>query len=122
MSTPETRALIVQEMPIFTQTTPGRSGASLPALDVPAVDPAQVWPAALLRREPPALPEVSEPEVVRHYVRASSWNFHVDRGMYPLGSCTMKYNPKTPTSPRRCRRSSSSTPTSPSTRSRARCA
>ena len=94
MSTPETRALIVQEMPIFTQTTPGRSGASLPALDVPAVDPAKVWPAALLRREPAALPEVSEPEVVRHYVRASSWNFHIDRGMYPLGSCTMKYNPK----------------------------
>ncbi len=94
MSTPETKSLLVQEAPIFVQSTPGRSGASLPALDVPAVDVAALWPAALRRERLPELPEVSEPEVVRHYTRASLWNFHIDKGMYPLGSCTMKYNPK----------------------------
>jgi glycine dehydrogenase subunit 2 len=94
MSTPETKSLLVQEAPIFVQSIPGRSGASLPELDVPAVDPATLWPAAIRRGEGPALPEVSEPEVVRHYTRASLWNFHIDKGMYPLGSCTMKYNPK----------------------------
>jgi glycine dehydrogenase subunit 2 len=51
-------------------------------------------PAALLREEPPRLPEVSEVEVVRHYTRLSTRNYGVDLGMYPLGSCTMKYNPK----------------------------
>jgi glycine dehydrogenase subunit 2 len=94
MSTPETKALLVPEAPIFVQSTAGRSGASLPALDVPEADPASLWPAPLRRQQPPALPEVSEPEVVRHYTRASLWNFHIDKGMYPLGSCTMKYNPK----------------------------
>ncbi len=94
MSSPETRALLTQEAPIFVQSEPGRSGASLPAIDVPEVNPAEVWPEALLRQDPPGLPEVSEPEVVRHYTRASLWNHHIDKGMYPLGSCTMKYNPK----------------------------
>jgi len=94
MSTPETKTLLTQEAPIFVQSVPGRTGASLPALDVPAVDPATLWPVALQRETPAELPEVSEPEVVRHYTRASLWNFHIDKGMYPLGSCTMKYNPK----------------------------
>jgi glycine dehydrogenase subunit 2 len=94
MSTPDTKSLLVHEAPIFVQSIPGRTGASLPPLDVPVVDVDKVWPAALRRRKAPELPEVSEPEVVRHYVRASLWNFHLDRGMYPLGSCTMKYNPK----------------------------
>jgi len=89
-----TKALLTHEAPIFSQSVPGRSGASLPALDVPAVDERALWPEALQRDEPPDLPEVSEPEVVRHYTRASSWNFNIDKGMYPLGSCTMKYNPK----------------------------
>jgi glycine dehydrogenase subunit 2 len=88
------QALQINEGPIFIQNTPGRSGASIPAPDVPLVDPEQTWPKELLRDSPPGLPEVSEPEVVRHYTRASLWNFSIDRGMYPLGSCTMKYNPK----------------------------
>src|SRR5260370_2262919 len=57
-------------------------------------DPWKGVPKALLRNGPPPLPEVSEPEVVRHYTRLSQENFAVDLGMYPLGSCTMKYNPK----------------------------
>ncbi|HWT23437.1 MAG TPA: aminomethyl-transferring glycine dehydrogenase subunit GcvPB, partial [Solirubrobacteraceae bacterium] len=51
-------------------------------------------PARLRREEPPALPELAEPEIMRHYTRMSSRNFHLDQGFYPLGSCTMKYNPK----------------------------
>jgi glycine dehydrogenase subunit 2 len=94
MSAPEHQALLVNEAPIFVQGSPGRSGASIPASDVPAADVAALWPASIRRETPPALPEVSEPEVVRHYTRASLWNFHLDKGMYPLGSCTMKYNPK----------------------------
>jgi glycine dehydrogenase subunit 2 len=94
MSIPETRVQLFAEAPIFTQSVEGRHGASLPAHDVPLVDPSEAWPAELLRDEPPGLPEVSEPEVVRHFTRASMWNFSIDRGMYPLGSCTMKYNPK----------------------------
>jgi len=62
-------------------------------LDVPAVDPKQAL-GALARREPAALPEVSEPEAFRHFVRLSQWNFSIDTNFYPLGSCTMKYNPK----------------------------
>ncbi len=94
MTTPNTKTLLIQEAPIFVQSRPGRSGASLPRMDVPEVPLDRIWPAALHRETPAALPEVSEPEVVRHYVRASLWNFHIDKGMYPLGSCTMKYNPK----------------------------
>ncbi|HWP34087.1 MAG TPA: aminomethyl-transferring glycine dehydrogenase subunit GcvPB [Thermodesulfobacteriota bacterium] len=82
---------------IFERSAPGREGASLPALDVPEADPAARIPAALLR-EPAAgvegLPEVSEVDVVRHFTRLSQWNFAIDLGLYPLGSCTMKYNPK----------------------------
>jgi glycine dehydrogenase subunit 2 len=94
MTTPDMKTLLTQEAPIFVQSTPGRSGASLPALDVPAVSLEALWPASLRRERPAELPEVSEPEMVRHYTRASLWNFHIDKGMYPLGSCTMKYNPK----------------------------
>jgi glycine dehydrogenase subunit 2 len=94
MTVPDSKALLTPEAPIFVQSTPGRSGASLPPLDVPPFDPATAWPPALRRSRPPELPEVSEPEVIRHYTRASLWNFHIDKGMYPLGSCTMKYNPK----------------------------
>ncbi|MFH1531794.1 MAG: aminomethyl-transferring glycine dehydrogenase subunit GcvPB [Pseudomonadota bacterium] len=77
---------------IFDKSRPGRIGFSLNsrATDGDCSD----IPRALLRKTPPALPEVSEPEVVRHYVRLSMHNFAVDHGMYPLGSCTMKYNPK----------------------------
>lgn len=67
---------------------------SLPALDIPPVELEKSLPSSLIRSEPAELPEVSEPDVVRHFVRLSTWNFSVDHGLYPLGSCTMKYNPK----------------------------
>ena len=75
---------------LFEQSVPGRRGVQLPALDVPRAAP---LPAALLRTELP-LPELSEPEVVRHFTNTSRRNFSIDQGFYPLGSCTMKYNPK----------------------------
>src|SRR4051812_35483127 len=89
----ETRQLLHHEKLIFEQGAPGRSGASLPPLDVPAVDE-QVLFGDLARRPPPHLPEVSEVEVTRHFTRLSRWNYAIDLGLYPLGSCTMKYNPK----------------------------
>lgn len=75
---------------IYEISSPGRTAAHLPALDVP---PSPLPPAHLLREEID-LPEVSEVDLVRHYVRLSQLNYGVDIGMYPLGSCTMKYNPK----------------------------
>ncbi len=79
---------------IFDHSTPGRVGYLVPQSDVPATDPADVLAAALLRSESAQLPEVSEPEVLRHYINLSTKNHHVDKDLYPLGSCTMKYNPK----------------------------
>jgi glycine dehydrogenase subunit 2 len=79
---------------IFERSRQGRRAAVLPALDVPDRDPADLIPAHLLRETPPELPEVSEPEIVRHYNRLSRRNFDLDTGFYPLGSCTMKHNPK----------------------------
>ena len=74
---------------VYELSSPGRIGVSLPELDV---DPATL-PPSLLREELP-LPELSEADVVRHFLRLSQMNFAVDKGFYPLGSCTMKYNPK----------------------------
>ncbi len=88
-----TSGLSFQTPLIFEQGSPGRSGASLSADDLPQVDPERAF-GDMARQSPPQLPEVSEPEVVRHYVRLSQQNFAIDIGMYPLGSCTMKYNPK----------------------------
>ncbi|MBK7586000.1 MAG: aminomethyl-transferring glycine dehydrogenase subunit GcvPB [Myxococcales bacterium] len=82
-----------EEPPIFERGAPGRSGASLPVLDVPAVDVTRAL-GTLARKTPAALPEVSEPEAFRHFVRLSQWNFSIDTQFYPLGSCTMKFNPK----------------------------
>lgn len=79
---------------IFERSTPGRRGYRLPDLDVPEVELSELIPAEFLREEPPALPEVSELEVVRHYTQLSRLNHGVDVGFYPLGSCTMKYNPR----------------------------
>ncbi len=81
------------EPPIFERGSPGRSGASLPHFDVPEIDPAAAL-GSRARKVAAALPEVSEPEVVRHFVRLSQHNFSVDTQFYPLGSCTMKHNPK----------------------------
>jgi glycine dehydrogenase subunit 2 len=77
---------------IFEKGAPGRRAFTAPALDVPEVD--GLLPAAMRRRDPPRLPEVSEPELVRHYVNLSKRNFDLDSGFYPLGSCTMKHNPR----------------------------
>ncbi len=79
---------------IFELSVPGRVGYSLPDADVPEADPARLLPAEHLRRTPAALPEVTEFDVVRHYTRLSRLNYGVDTHFYPLGSCTMKYNPK----------------------------
>ena len=87
------KGLQFKELPIFERGAPGRSGASLAPLDVPTVDLDRALPG-LQRAAPAALPEVSEPEAIRHFVRLSQWNFSIDSQFYPLGSCTMKHNPK----------------------------
>jgi glycine dehydrogenase subunit 2 len=78
---------------VFEISSPGKRAYKLPPLDVPEVDAAALLGAA--RREKGAeLPELSEIEIVRHFTRLSTWNYAIDLGMYPLGSCTMKYNPR----------------------------
>ena len=77
---------------LFELGKPGRRGVDLPSLDVPAQE--NLIPAAYRRQVPAALPELSQIELVRHYVQLSQRNFGVDNGFYPLGSCTMKYDPK----------------------------
>ncbi len=81
------------EPPIFELGAAGRHAVSIDELDVPAVAPSSHF-GHLSRKESAAFPEVAEPEVVRHYVRISQWNFAIDTQFYPLGSCTMKHNPK----------------------------
>ncbi|MGH2962414.1 MAG: aminomethyl-transferring glycine dehydrogenase subunit GcvPB [Solirubrobacterales bacterium] len=81
-------------MTIFDRSRPGRRAATLPALDVPERPLDELIPAHLRREAAPELPEVSEPEIVRHYHRISRRNFDLDTGLYPLGSCTMKHNPR----------------------------
>ncbi len=72
---------------------PGHRGPRVPKCDVPARQLAELLPGARLRADL-ALPQVSEPEVVRHFIELSTLNHHIDKGLYPLGSCTMKHNPK----------------------------
>ena len=79
---------------IFEISKSGRIGYSLPELDVPKVDVADILPTSYIRQEEPDLPEVSELDIMRHYTALSKRNHGVDSGFYPLGSCTMKYNPK----------------------------
>ncbi|GIN89596.1 putative glycine dehydrogenase (decarboxylating) subunit 2 [Siminovitchia terrae] len=79
---------------IFEKSTPGRIGYSLPDIDVPEIDIEQCIPTGYLREEEPDLPEVSELDIMRHYTELSTHNHGIDSGFYPLGSCTMKYNPK----------------------------
>jgi glycine dehydrogenase subunit 2 len=85
-----TTGLVFQEPLLWERGAPGRSAFSMPTHDVPS----QPLDASLIG-EIPELPDLSEPEIVRHYTRLSQWNLSVDSSMYPLGSCTMKYNPKT---------------------------
>ena len=79
---------------IYEMSRPGRTGCDLPPLDVPEQPAAALIGGQQLRTVPPHLPEVSEVAVVRHYTGLSRRNYGVDNGFYPLGSCTMKYNPK----------------------------
>ena len=79
---------------IFERSEAGRRAAALPPTDVPERPLDELIPSRLLRERGPALPEVSEPEIVRHYNRISRRNFDLDTGPYPLGSCTMKHNPR----------------------------
>jgi len=78
---------------IFEKSSPGKKAYKLPPLDVPEVDAAQLL-GKQAREDLGQMPEVSEIEIIRHYTRISTWNYAVDHGMYPLGSCTMKYNPR----------------------------
>jgi glycine dehydrogenase subunit 2 len=82
------------ELTIYQRSKPGRRAFVAPALDVPQRPLDELLPRELRRAAPPRLPEVSEPEIVRHYNRLSKRNFDLDTGFYPLGSCTMKHNPK----------------------------
>jgi len=86
--------LIQDEPLIFEQGGKGRKGYSLPRWDVEEVEAKSLIPPSLLREDLEGFPQVSEVDVVRHFTRLSQWNYGVDSGVYPLGSCTMKYNPK----------------------------
>jgi glycine dehydrogenase subunit 2 len=86
---PESPVVRKVERTIYELSSPGRKGVTFPDPDVPRAE----LPDALLRRELP-LPELAEVDVVRHFVNLSKYNYSVDGGFYPLGSCTMKYNPK----------------------------
>src|ERR1700727_1845333 len=85
--------LTQNETLLFEKSSPGKRGYRLPPLDVPEVDAASLLGEAL-RTESAELPELSEIEIIRHFTRLSTWNYAIDLGMYPLGSCTMKYNPR----------------------------
>src|SRR5258708_1749942 len=79
---------------IFEKSSPGKRAFELPPLDVPPADAAKALGANHRREGVEGFPEVSEIEVLRHFTRLSTWNYAIDLGMYPLGSCTMKYNPR----------------------------
>ncbi len=86
---------IVQEEPlVFELSSPGKRGYQLPPLDVPSIDAEAVLGEENVRSEIEDFPEISEFETLRHFTRLSTWNYAIDLGLYPLGSCTMKYNPR----------------------------
>src|SRR5213082_2994480 len=82
----------LNERILFEQGSTGRVAFDLPELDVPIKDVRELIDPTLLRDGIPGMPELSEVDVIRHFTRISTWNYHIDLGMYPLGSCTMKYN------------------------------
>ena len=88
-----TTHVIQNEGLIFEKSSPGKKAYKLPELDVPDVNPAKLLGNAA-RADLGNMPEVSEIEIIRHFTRISTWNYGVDTGLYPLGSCTMKYNPR----------------------------
>ena len=85
--------LTQNEALIFEKSSPGKKAYKLPPLDVPEVD-AHALLGEAAREDLGYLPELSEIEIIRHFTRLSTWNYAIDLGMYPLGSCTMKYNPR----------------------------
>jgi glycine dehydrogenase subunit 2 len=87
------QSVVLEEATLFEISRPGARAAALPPLDVPAADAQKLYGKSV-RKVATHLPELSEPEVVRHFTRLSTWNFAIDLGIYPLGSCTMKYNPR----------------------------
>src|SRR4051812_22032840 len=89
-----TTHLSQNEALLFERSSPGKKAYQLPELDVPAVDASEALGAENVRSEIDGFPEVSEVETIRHFTRLSTWNHAIDLGMYPLGSCTMKYNPR----------------------------
>ncbi|MBI5178909.1 MAG: aminomethyl-transferring glycine dehydrogenase subunit GcvPB [Nitrospinae bacterium] len=91
---PGTRGIVFNEPLIFENGKPGRTGCDIPQSEFPKRNLTAHFDPALLRHRVEGLAEVSEPEAVRHYTRLSQWNYGLDGGFYPLGSCTMKYNPK----------------------------
>lgn len=84
----------LNERVVFEEGSSGRRGFNLPALDVRAKNISELIDPSLLRDDIAGMPELSEVDVIRHFTRLSTWNYHIDLGLYPLGSCTMKYNPK----------------------------
>ena len=93
MTRKATRHVNQNEGLIFEKSSAGKAAWKLPPLDVPEVDTAKLLGKAE-RKDLGNLPEVSEIEIIRHFTRLSTWNYAIDLGMYPLGSCTMKYNPR----------------------------
>src|SRR5437762_9157031 len=88
------RHFSISEPLLFELGSPGRRAFDLPKLDIPEKKIADVVDSKLLREDLSGMPELSEVDVIRHFTRLSTWNYHIDLGLYPLGSCTMKYNPK----------------------------
>ena len=88
------KGLVFDEPLLFEIGSPGRTAYSLPKYDVPEVEPEALLPAGEIRDPIEKFPELAEPDVIRHFTRLSQWNFSIDTNFYPLGSCTMKYNPK----------------------------
>lgn len=86
--------LSIEEPLLFEKSRSGRLGYMLPSLDVELIDPNQKWKDVDVRTQVDGFPELAENEVVRHFTRLSQKNYAIDLGLYPLGSCTMKYNPK----------------------------
>src|SRR5438067_2531695 len=84
----------LNESLLFEEGSPGRRAFDLPKLDVPSRSVTDIIDPGLLREDIDNMPELSEVDVIRHFTRLSTWNYHIDLGLYPLGSCTMKYNPK----------------------------
>src|SRR6201992_2350333 len=79
---------------VFEKSSPGKKAYKMPPLDVPDVDPETLLGEAARDGDLGLMPELSEIEIIRHFTRLSTWNYAIDLGMYPLGSCTMKYNPR----------------------------